>query len=59
MNLKLLIPNKVFLLIMLNLIRIQLLYAQDDLPVRTQLKKIIHSEVLNEDRILWINLPTG
>lgn len=59
MNLKLLIPNKVFLLIMLNLIWIQLLYAQEDLPVRTQLKKIIHSEVLNEDRILWINLPTG
>ncbi|WP_278353333.1 hypothetical protein [Chryseobacterium gleum] len=59
MNLKLFIPNKVFLLIMLNLIRIQLLYAQDDLPVRTQLKKTIHSEVLNEDRILWINLPTG
>ncbi|WP_313004463.1 alpha/beta hydrolase-fold protein [Chryseobacterium gleum] len=59
MNLKLLTPNKVFLLIMLNLIRIQLLYAQEDLPVRTQLKKTIHSEVLNEDRILWINLPTG
>lgn len=59
MNLKLLIPNKVFLLIMLNLIWIQLLYAQEDLPVRTQLKKTIHSEVLNEDRILWINLPTG
>lgn len=59
MNLKLFIPNKVFLLIMLNLIRIQLLYAQDDLPVRTQLKKTIHSEVLNEDRRLWINLPTG
>lgn len=59
MNLKLFIPNRVFLLIMLNLIWIQLLYAQEDLPVRTQLKKTIHSEVLNEDRILWINLPTG
>ncbi|WP_343687589.1 alpha/beta hydrolase-fold protein [Chryseobacterium gleum] len=59
MNLKLFIPNRVFLLIILNLIRIQLLYAQEDLPVRTQLKKTIHSEVLNEDRILWINLPAG
>lgn len=51
MNLKALMRNRVFLLIMLNLIWIQLLYAQEDLPVRTQLKKTIFSEVLNEDRI--------
>jgi predicted alpha/beta superfamily hydrolase len=59
MNLKFLITGRVFLIIIWSLIHIQLLYAQENLPVRTQLENTIHSEILDEDRTLWINLPSG
>ncbi|WP_223600958.1 alpha/beta hydrolase-fold protein [Chryseobacterium sp. GVT01B] len=58
MNLKVFIISRVFLLTICGLIQIQLLSAQENLPVRTQLKKIIHSEILDENRTLWINLPS-
>lgn len=46
-----------FILILVLIVSINLSYCQESLPARNQISKLLHSEVLNEDRQFWIYLP--